>query len=300
MKVINDFGGEYMTKKWLYPLVIAVILVIVTGCSQGNEEIVAKVGDEKITKEELYDTLVKASGQQALDIMIEDKVIAMELKKEKVTVSDEEVEAELATQIESVGGEEAFAAALEQGGITEKEFKDSITEYLSIREVVEPRIDITDEDTKAYFDENKESLSTEDQVEASHILVEDEATAKEIAKKLANGEDFATLAKEHSTDTGSAEKGGELGYFSHGKMVAEFEEEAFSMEIDAISEPVKTEHGYHIIHVTDKKAAKEAVYEDSKEDIEKLLLEEQMQTAYTDWMDEAKEKYDIENSLLGK
>ncbi|WP_342507222.1 peptidylprolyl isomerase [Sporosarcina sp. FSL K6-2383] len=289
-----------MTKKWLYPLVIAVILVIVTGCSQGNEEIVAKVGDEKITKEELYDTLVKASGQQALDIMIEDKVIAMELKKEKVTVSDEEVEAELATQIESVGGEEAFAAALEQGGITEKEFKDSITEYLSIREVVEPRIDITDEDTKAYFDENKESLSTEDQVEASHILVEDEATAKEIAKKLANGEDFATLAKEHSTDTGSAEKGGELGYFSHGKMVAEFEEEAFSMEIDAISEPVKTEHGYHIIHVTDKKAAKEAVYEDSKEDIEKLLLEEQMQTAYTDWMDEAKEKYDIENSLLGK
>ncbi|WP_203247830.1 peptidylprolyl isomerase [Sporosarcina beigongshangi] len=289
-----------MSKKWLYPLIIAVILVMVAGCSKGNEEVVAKVGNEKITKEELYDTLVKASGQQALDMMIEDKVIAMELKKEKVTVSDEEVEAELVTQIESAGGEEAFAAALEQGGITEKEFKASITEYLSIRKVVEPRIDITDEDTKTYFDENKETLSTEDQVEASHILVEDEATAKEVAKKLADGEDFATLAKEYSTDTGSAEKGGELGYFGHGKMVAEFEEAAFSMEIDAISEPVKTEHGYHIIHVTDKKAAKEAVYEDKKEDIQKLLVEEQMQTAYTDWLDEVKEKYDIENSLVGK
>ena len=89
-------------------------------------------------------------------MMIEDKVIAMELKKEKVTVSDEEVEAELATQIESTGGDEAFAAALEQGGITEKEFKKSITEYLSIRKVVEPRIKITDEELKAYFDENKE------------------------------------------------------------------------------------------------------------------------------------------------
>lgn len=289
-----------MSKKWLYPLVIAGVLGLATGCSQEKEETVATVGDEKITKEELYDTLVKVSGQQALDMMIEDKVIAMELKKEKVTVSDEEVEAELATQIESTGGDEAFAAALEQGGITEKEFEKSITEYLSIRKVVEPRIKITDEDIKAYFDENKETLSTVDQVEASHILVEDEATAKEVAKKLADGEDFVALAKEYSKDTANAEKGGELGYFGRGKMAAEFEEVAFSTEIDAISEPVKTEHGYHIIHVTDKEAAKEAVLEDSKEDIKKLLIEQEMQTGYTDWLDEVKEKYDIENTLLGK
>ena len=197
-----------MSKKWLYPLVIAGVLVLATGCSQEKEEIVATVGDEKITKEELYDTLVKVSGQQALDMMIEDKVIAMELKKEKVTVSDEEVEAELATQIESTGGDEAFAAALEQGGITEEEFKKSITEYLSIRKVVEPRIKITDEELKAYFDENKETLSTE-------------------------GE-------------------------------------------------------------------KEAVLEDHKDDIKKLLIEQGMQTEYVDWLDEVKEKYDIENTLLAK
>lgn len=289
-----------MSKKWLYPLVISVILVMATGCSNEKDETVATVGGEKITKEELYDTLVKSSGQQALDLMIEDKVIAMELKKEKVTVSDEEVEAELATQVESIGGEEAFTAALEQGGITEKEFKDSITEYLSIRKIVEPRIKITDEDIKAYYDENKETLDTVEQVEASHILVEDEATAKEVAKKLAEGGDFVALAKEYSKDTANASKGGELGFFGRGEMAAEFEEVAFSTKIDAISEPVKTEHGYHIIHVTDKKAAKEAVYEDSKEDIKKLLIEQEMQTAYTDWLDEAKEKYDIENSLLGK
>lgn len=197
-----------MSKKWLYPLVIAGVLVLATGCSQEKEEIVATVGDEKITKEELYDTIVKASGQQALDMMIEDKVISMELKKEKVTVSDEEVEAELATQIESTGGDEAFAAALEQGGITEEEFKKSITEYLSIRKVVEPRIKITDEDIEAYFDENKETLSTDDK--------------------------------------------------------------------------------------------KEAVLEDHKEDIKKLLIEQEMQTEYVDWLDEVKEKYDIENTLLGK
>ncbi len=289
-----------MSKKWLYPLVIAGVLMLATGCSQVKEEIVATVGGEKITKEELYDTLVKASGQQALELMIEDKVIAMELKKEKVTVSDEEVEAEFAAHIEGNGGEEAFTAALEQNGLTEKEYKESINEYLAIRKVVEPRIKITDEDIKAYFDENKETLSSVDQVEASHILVEDEATAKEVAKKLADGEDFAALAKEYSTDAANAEKGGELGYFGRGEMAAEFEEAAFSLAIDAISEPVKTEHGYHIIHVTDKEAAKEAVFEDNKDDIKKLLIEQEMQTGYTDWLDEVKEKYDIENTLLGK
>ena len=140
--------------------------------------------------------------------------------------------------------------------MTEKEFKENIIEYLSIRKIIEPRIEITDEEIKAYFEENKESFNEEEQVEASHILVEDEATAKKVAKKLADGEDFAALAKEFSTDTMSAENGGELGFFPRGKMVAEFEEAAFSMKVDTISDPVKTEHGYHIIHVTDKKQQK--------------------------------------------
>ena len=159
---------------------------------------------------------------------------------------------------------------------------------------------ITDEDIKAYFEENKESFNEEEQVAASHILVEDEATAKKVAKKLADGEDFATLAKEFSTDTMSAENGGELGFFPRGKMVAEFEEAAFSMKVDAISDPVKTEHGYHIIHVTDKKAAKEAVFKEHKEEIKGLLLEEGVQAEYVNWLDEVKLDYKIENSLLTK
>jgi foldase protein PrsA len=302
MRVINYFGGEHMTKKWIYSLigvvVIAAIFIIAIGFSK--DETVATVDGEKITKDELYDTLVKASGQQALDLMIEDKVIALELKKEKVTISDEEAEAELAIFVDSTGGDEAFANTLEQSGTTKEQFKEGIIEYLSIRKIIEPRIEIADEAIKAYFDENKESLNEEEQVEASHILVEDEATAKEVSKKIADGGDFATLAEEFSTDTASATNGGELGYFGREKMVAEFEEAAFSMEIGKISDPVKTEHGYHIIHVTDKKAAKEAVYEDSKEDVKKLLIEEQMQTEYVNWLDEAKADYDIENLLPEK
>ncbi|WP_255452409.1 Foldase protein PrsA [Sporosarcina sp. ANT_H38] len=280
---------------------LSAILTITTGCSSNAEatnETVATIGDEKITKDELYEVLVQSAGQEALTSMIDEKVIELELKKDKITVSDKEIEAEFATYVKSSGGEEAFAAALEQNGMTEKQFKENINDYLSIRKVIEPRIDITDEEIKTYFEENKDSFNQEEQVEASHILVEDEATAKKVAKKLAAGEDFAALAKEYSSDTASAANGGELGLFSRGKMVAEFEEAAFSMKVDTISDPVKTEHGYHIIKVTDKKAAKEAVLEDSKEEVKALLFEEGLQTEYIEWLDEAKADYKINNTLL--
>ena len=296
-----------MSKKRLFPLLavglLAIILTVTTGCSKDSkakDETVATVGDEKITKDELYKVLVQSAGKEALAAMIDDKIVTLELKKEKVSVPDKEVDAEFATYVESAGGEEAFEAALKQNGMTEKEFKENIVDFLSIQKIIEPRIKVTDEDIKAYFDENKESLNEEEQVEASHILVEDEATAKKVAKKLADGEDFAALAKEFSTDEASAVNGGELGYFPRGKMVAEFEKAAFSLKPDTVSDPVKTENGYHIIHVTDKKAAKEAVFEDHKEEIKQLLLDEGIQAEYVNWLDEVKSDYKIENSLLTK
>ena len=296
-----------MRKKRLFPLLavglLAIILTVTTGCSKDSkakDETVATVGDEKITKDELYEVLVQSAGKEALAAMIDDKIVTLELKKEKVSVPDKEVDAELATYVESAGGEEAFEAALKQNGMTEKEFKENIVDFLSIQKIIEPRIKVTDEDIKAYFDENKESFNEEEQVEASHILVEDEATAKKVAKKLADGEDFAALAKEFSTDEASAVNGGELGYFPRGKMVAEFEKAAFSLKPDTVSDPVKTENGYHIILVTDKKAAKEAVFEDHKEEIKQLLLDEGIQAEYVNWLDEVKSDYKIENSLLTK
>jgi foldase protein PrsA len=294
-----------MNKKRLFPLLsvglLAIILTVATGCSKDSKatgETVATIGSEKITKDELYEVLVQSAGQEALSAMIDDKVVALELKKEKVSVSDKEIDAELAVYVENAGGDEAFTAALEQNGMTEKKFKENIVDYLSIRKIIAPRIDITDEQIKTYFEENKASFNEEEQVEASHILVKDEATAKKVAKKLADGEDFVALAKEFSTDEASAANGGELGFFPRGKMVAEFEDAAFSMKVDTISDPVKTEHGYHIIHVTDKKVAKKAVFNDHKKEIKDLLLEEALQAEYVNWLDEVKLDYKIHNSLL--
>lgn len=288
-----------MRKKWLNSRLVvglmAVSLVVVAGCSNGGS--VATVDGEKITQEELNETLVQAYGKNTLETMIDNKIVALEVKKEKISVSKEEIDEEFKTFVENAGGEDAFKAAMEQQGITEKLFKEDIKQYLSIRKLMEPRIKITDEEIEAFFEENKAAFGTAEEVEARHILVEDEKTAKEIAEKLKDGGDFAELAKENSKDPGSAANGGELGFFPRGTMVPEFEEAAFSLKVDEISDIVKTDNGYHIIQVTDKKEAKEATLKDSKEKIKEKLFEDKLQTEYPAWLTEAKEDYKIENTL---
>ena len=199
-----------MNKKLLYSLLAiglaAILFVVATGFS--DSETVATVEGEKITKDELYDVLVKNQGQEAMALLIEKKLVALEMKEGKLSISDKEIDAEYATYVEGNGGEEAFAAALEQSGMTEKVFKENIVQFLSLQKLMEPRIKISDEEMKAFFEENKESMAEPAQVEASHILVEDEAKAKEVAKKLKDGGDFVKLAKEYSTDKANADKGG--------------------------------------------------------------------------------------------
>jgi parvulin-like peptidyl-prolyl isomerase len=95
----------------------------------------------------------------------------------------------------------------------------------------------------------KDTPHTQEQVWARHILVADLATAQAVEARLAKGEDFATVAKEVSTDTGSGAKGGDLGWFGKGTMVPEFEAAAFSQKVGEIGQPVKSQYGYHIIQV---------------------------------------------------
>ncbi|WP_353762694.1 peptidylprolyl isomerase [Cytobacillus sp. T106] len=288
----------FLTKK--IGLGILVLILAAAGTAAfflSKEPAVASVGSESIKKEELYSLLVKQYGDEALEALVTDKIIEMEAKKEKVTISDKEKEEELKNLKESYGGEEGFKAALEQSGVTEAGIAEDIEKYLKTEKLLEPRIDLKEDEIKAYFDENKDQFAQQEQVKASHILVEDEATAKEVKSKLDKGEEFADLAKEYSTDASNAESGGELGYFGKGEMEAAFEEAAFALKANEISGPVKTDYGYHIIKVEDKKEAKEAVYEDSKETAKKALFDERMQTEYYNWLEEKKEEYKIEKNM---
>ncbi|WP_230203586.1 peptidylprolyl isomerase [Bacillus massiliigorillae] len=277
--------------------VVVIVLAVVVGSAFSKKDAVASVNGEDITKEEVYNILVKQGGTTVVDTLINNKVIELEAKKKDIKVSDKEIDKELKSFIESYGGEDAFNSALKQSGITLEYFKTDIENFLKVEKILKPSIKITDKEMKEYFEENKDSFAQKEQVEASHILVEDEAKAKEVKKKLDAGEDFAKLAKEYSTDTSNAEKGGELGYFGKGDMVEAFEKVAFATKVGEISEPVKTDYGYHIIKVTGKKEAKEAKYEDHKEEVKKALFDEKLNTEYPTWLEKTKKKYDIQNSL---
>jgi parvulin-like peptidyl-prolyl isomerase len=124
---------------------------------------------------------------------------------------------------------------------------------------------------------------TEEQVWARHILVEDLETAESILARLEEGEDFAEIAREESTDTGSGANGGDLGWFGRGAMVAEFEEAAFSTEIGEISEPIQSQFGYHIIQVLGH----------DEIPLNATQYEEKRQTAFTEWLATTREEADI-------
>jgi len=124
-----------------------------------------------------------------------------------------------------------------------------------------------------------------EEVEASHILVETEEEALEIIDELDDGADFAELAKEYSIDPGTAEDGGDVGFFSLGQLVGEFTEAAYSMEIDEVSEPVESDYGYHIIKVTDRRDVDDV---GSLEDNYDFILQTLIETRMT--QDEANDK----------
>ncbi|WP_332650115.1 peptidylprolyl isomerase [Lysinibacillus sp. 54212] len=296
---MNTSTYKKILKAVAVPVALSAILV---GCSGEDESrTVATVDGEVITEAELNELMTSQHGPTVLDSLITNKIVELEAKKLDVKVSKDEIEKEYKVYAEEFGGEEALLESLKAYNVGVEEIKKDIETYLTTLKVMEEYVEIKDEDVKTYFEENKNMFGTPEEVEASHILLEDEATAKEVLAKVKAGEDFAKLAKEYSKDPGSAENGGALGFFGTGKMVPEFEEAAFAMKKGEVSaEPVKTVNGYHIIKVTDKKEAVEATFEDSKEEARKLLLEERINQEYQTWINEKKSEYKIENKLFEK
>jgi peptidyl-prolyl cis-trans isomerase C len=136
---------------------------------------------------------------------------------------------------------------------------------------------ISDEEAKKYYDDNPGLFSTT-QIKASHILVKDEDVARKLhAELVANPKAFAEKAKELSIDKTSGAKGGDLGKFGQGRMVPEFERAAFGLKPGQISEPVKTQYGWHIIMVTERDEGERKPFDQVKDQIKTTLRNKQLQ-----------------------
>jgi peptidyl-prolyl cis-trans isomerase C len=173
---------------------------------------------------------------------------------------------------------------------------DDFRERLVVQRVLRDlrkRPEISDEEAKQKYDANPNLYSTT-QIRASHILVKDEATAKEIrAQLVSNPDSFADVAKEKSTDLGSGRRGGELGLFGPGRMVPEFEAVAFSLKPGEISEVVKTQYGYHVIKVTERKEGTVRPFDQVKAQIKSQIANQRLQDQLDKYMSDLRAKADV-------
>ncbi|MBG9615787.1 peptidylprolyl isomerase PrsA [Bacillus cereus] len=225
-------------------------ILLLSACGSSENVATSKVGN--ITQTDLEKKLKQTYGKTMLHQMMLNKILL-----DTYNVSDEEVNKKVKEVKEQMG--DNFKAALAQAGLKdEKALKEQMKPQVALEKGI--KASITEKDIKEHY---------KPKLKASHILVKDENTAKEIKEKLNNGEDFATLAKQYSEDSGSKEKGGELPEFGPGEMDSKFEEAAYKLEVGQVSDPVKSSYGYHIIKVTEKKELKP--FAEEKENIRKEL-----------------------------
>lgn len=253
-------------KKLAIATVLTASLFTLAACSGEDPEVVVESEAGNITKEEFYEALKERYGAGVLQELVTTKVL-----EDNYEVTEEDIDKEIEAMKESYG--EQYDTLVEQQFGNEENMREIIHISLLQEQAIAEDMEITEEDLREKYERQNKEIS------AQHILVEDEETANEVKEKLDNGEDFDELAKEYSTD-GSADDGGDLGFFSAGDMVPEFEDAAFSLEEGEISDPVKSQFGYHIIKVNEIREKEENIgdFEDEEvqNDLRRQIVSEQM------------------------
>lgn len=250
---------------------------------------------------------------EALEIATTRSIILGELDRRDATISENEMEAEFQRQYAeflNIFGmsEEEFEVAFEAGELAgfqtgDLTFDRFITyarqsvrnefEIQTIQRLLAGTIEHSEEELIAFFEEHRSEYDIAEQVRASHILVETEELARQLLDEIAGGADFAPLAQEHSTDTGSGSRGGDLGWFERGRMVAPFDEAAFSLPVGELSNIVQTQYGYHIIWVTDYQPEEKPEYEDVTDLVIENFDAEIMAQQFNEWYTVARPAADI-------
>ncbi|MBI2670702.1 peptidylprolyl isomerase [Candidatus Woesearchaeota archaeon] len=271
------------------------ILDSITGNVVGSD-ILAVVDSDKITKKELDKEFNALSPQLKqlytnellLRELIDEKLILAEAKKQNMEVADEELDNVLNAAKQNFPPGVTLEQLAETQGFTLNEFKEKIRNQILVKKFMDKNVmvrTIGEKQAKEFFDLNKDTLKNPEMVNTSHILVATKEEADTILKELKNGERFEDIARERSLDPGSKDNGGNLGYFPKGTLVKEYEDVAFSLNIRQISNPVKSQFGYHLIRIEAKKEASEAKFEDIKQQIIEYLQKQEDQQELKNFRD---------------
>ncbi len=282
--------------------------------AKASNEPVAVVNGEEIARNDyqgqLNSQLQQMRGRMgpeqvlSLKSRVLDNVVNQTLLEQKAEekglqdkVTEEEIESKLQEVIQQspASSKEELAKMLKQSGRTIEDYKERIKKFMAIQKLQQEivgNIEVSEKELKQQYE----------QVSPSHILIKTEKRseqeakqkAEEILQKIENGEDFTKMAKEYSEGP-SAKKGGKLGSIGrNSRMAPAFEEKAFSLEVGEVSEPVKTQFGYHLIKVTDKKKAEGEEYEKQKEKLKQKLVNQKKQKEFETWLNNVREEAEIE------
>ena len=242
-------------------------------------KVLAKVGNAVITEADVTETILTLGQRGAGYNSPEGRKIVLEQLVNKQLFLNE-------ARKNFYEGDPKFKADLAK-------VKDEMLANFAIEKAI-ASVKVSSDDVKKFYDEHKSEFLAGESVEASHILVDDEAKIKEILADIKAGKiSFEDAAKANSSCP-SGEKGGALGEFGRGQMVPEFEQAAFAMNVGEISEPVKTQFGYHLIKLTNKKEASEIPFEQIAPQLEKKLLTEKQKAAYDSKVNQLKIVYPVD------
>lgn len=291
-----------------------------------TEDPVAVVNGTAITKQELDvetqrmaqqmarqgrvpdETIMPQVRKEALSRMIDKELLYQDSQAKEIKVTEDRVNEELATVKKQFPGDKEYTEWLATINLSEDDLTREISRGLALEQLIKnhviKEVDVTEEESRAFYDQNAGLFQKPEQVQAKHILIKMEADATDeqktqarnkiesVREKAMDGEDFAALATAHSEGPSST-KGGDLGYFSRGQMVKPFEDAAFALQTGEISDVVETQFGYHIIKVTDRQKASVVAYEDAQAQIVERLKQEKSRREFQLYIETLRAKADI-------
>jgi peptidyl-prolyl cis-trans isomerase C len=263
------------------------LIALLVSCSQKTAEqqtqgpFVAKVGDDVITQADFERELSSLPDYAK-------QMFEGETGKEKFL--DEMIKKDI-----------LYQEALKKGIDKDPDFRSKLEEFrkltlasVLLEKEIMSKDKVSEQEVKDYYNKHKEEFTTTSRIRASHILVKTEAEANSVLARLKKGEKFEDIARKESLDKASAVNGGDIGYFSRGQLVPEFERAAASLQVGELSGPVKTPYGYHIIRVTDKKAGPVLEFARVKDIIAQKLSGERQKAAFDNYIAELRKNYKVE------
>jgi parvulin-like peptidyl-prolyl isomerase len=242
--------------------------------------------------------------------LIEDELILQEAKRGKIKVAEADLAKEFKQYKDMFKEEKRFQRYLKTAKLNENQVKNNLRKSLLLKALMKKMgvNKVSDKIALDHYNKYKDRFKVKHQVRASHLLlkVKKDAAPEQVATKrkeiegylaqIKAGADFVDMVKKHSVGP-AVRKGGDLGFFSKGRMVKEFDQKAFSMKVGDISEPIRTRFGWHLIKVTDEIKEKQNSFEDSKEKILKMLSGKAERQGRVDLLTKLRKKAKIANHL---